>query len=258
MKKYLLVLATMLPIFFCSCVTTKMDTYGVTSESAKDYDELDPKVYKAEDENLSVSAVSFDSGRWLRLSFTNKSDKSITVISDLVQFFGKSREYTTRLIPGETRRIMDASTIPNFMIPPSEKIEKEYTSKDHDNYDASHFVYKSKISYIAVSYKIGSEEKYLKVPDINIKEDFSAEGIKVGTVESNWIFIHPLFIQLTDSNREKLYNRALEKAQNKYGNDVYLANLVFDGSWNPLSLLLYFDALGFVEKGTLTADVYKK
>ena len=254
MKKIILILGILVPMLLCSCVTTKMDTYGVTSESAKDYDELDPKVYKAEDENLSISAVSFASGQWIKISFTNKSDKSITIISDLVQYFGKSKEYTTRLIPGETRRIMDASTIPNFMVPPSEKVEKNYTSKD----EYYSFVYNSKISYIAVSYKIGSEEKYLKVPDISLKEEFAPEGTKVGTVESKWIFIHPLFIQLTDLNREKLYTKALEKAKNKYGKDIYLANLDFEGSWNPLSLVLYFDALGFVENGKLTADVYKK
>ena len=124
MKRYLLILATLMPIFFCSCVTTKMDTYGVISESAKDYYELEPKIYNAEDENLSISAVSFASGQWIKISFTNKTDKSITIISDLVQFFGKSKEYTTRLIPGETRRIMDASTIPNFMVPPNEKVEQ--------------------------------------------------------------------------------------------------------------------------------------
>lgn len=255
MKKIILLFGVFLSLLFCSCVTTKMDTYGVPKKTTADfYSELDSKIYTAEDNNLKVEAVSFAAGEWIRLSFSNKSDKSIIIISDLVQFFGRSKEYTSRLLPEETRRVLAASSIPNFMIPSGEKIEKNYTVKD----DYYHFIYESSISYIAISYKVDSEEKYLKVPNTNYVDQTKFEGTKVGSVQSKWIFIHPLFIQLSDLNRETLYKRAMEKAEDKYGEDVYLANLNFEGSWNPLSLIFYFDAFGFVENGELTADVYKK
>ncbi len=52
------------------------------------------------------------------------------------------------------------------------------------------------------------------------------------------------------------YNEALKSAYEHYGNNIYIANVRYNGSWNAASLLMYWDIFGWVEGIEIRADVY--
>jgi hypothetical protein len=61
-----------------------------------------------------------------------------------------------------------------------------------------------------------------------------------------------------DKRREFLLEQAKKEAEKKYGNNIELTNIEYEGNWSPASILLYFSMLGFVEKASITADVIQK
>jgi hypothetical protein len=84
------------------------------------------------------------------------------------------------------------------------------------------------------------------------------QSASLGTVivkETYWNF---LFLNSVENRRKVLFDKAMVEAKNKYGENIELKNLRYQGDWNAASLLFYFSMLGFVEDATLTADVFPK
>ena len=69
---------------------------------------------------------------------------------------------------------------------------------------------------------------------------------------SKW---HILF---TGNTEETVLERAEAEAEAKYGEGAFPMNIRYNGNWSASSLLLYFSMLGWVEKLSVTADVFKQ
>jgi hypothetical protein len=80
----------------------------------------------------------------------------------------------------------------------------------------------------------------------------------LGSVIVKKTFWNILFASPVNERRRTLYNLAMQDARYRYGDDIVLRNLRYIGSWSPMSLVLYFSLLGFVEDASLTADVVRE
>ena len=78
---------------------------------------------------------------------------------------------------------------------------------------------------------------------------------KVGHITVEKDIQNLLFKKTPEERRNELYAEALRIVTEQYGRDAILANVYVAADWSPLSLLMGMNALGFVEKGILRADV---
>ncbi len=82
-----------------------------------------------------------------------------------------------------------------------------------------------------------------------------AEYQKAGEVITGTRVWNLLFLKSAGERRAALVRTAEEEAKELYGEEAVLANLELTSRWSPYSLLLGLDLIGFVEDGTLRADV---
>lgn len=84
-------------------------------------------------------------------------------------------------------------------------------------------------------------------------ENYELAGrVNVSTENWNW-----LFLQSGEELAEKLKKSAEEKAAELYGPEAVIMIEHINGSWNPKSLLMLFNTLGFVENAELEASVWR-
>ena len=79
----------------------------------------------------------------------------------------------------------------------------------------------------------------------------------LGEVETKTIIPRVFFTSFRDWNRKRIAKSLVKAATKKYGKyiDIYIIDT--ESKWNPLSLALYFDSLGFVETVDTKAIVVK-
>ena len=85
-----------------------------------------------------------------------------------------------------------------------------------------------------------------------------ADYEKLGTVsasQTNWNW---LFLMSADERLSALEKLALNKAESEYGDDIIVVTENADGKWNPASLLMLFNTIGFVEDSTIEMSVWRK
>ncbi|HEC62703.1 MAG TPA: hypothetical protein ENI27_10700 [bacterium] len=114
----------------------------------------------------------------------------------------------------------------------------------------------------------------------SIEQDFVPEII--GHIKVKKIFVHLFFLSRPYRQRAALRKKALDKAKDRYGHDINLANLdfepesgkfkpivytrletklaniEFESRWHILSLIFGGSILGWVEKATIEAAVVRQ
>lgn len=201
-----------------------------------------------EDDNIKiiVKGSTYNSiASSLSATIYNKSNSLVTFDlnnSAYVQLGVSSK----RMIDGETLKIDINRSQPSYPVAPNSVITRNLYSTDYEL--GFPFADESKV---LIAYQLDGNLKFAEIQLLNetdIKTEFVGE-VKIS--KNKW---HPFFIGSTVKQLEK---DALEQAEGKYGDNVLLSNIRYSTEWSPLSLLLYFNLWGYVEKGELTADVVR-
>lgn len=80
---------------------------------------------------------------------------------------------------------------------------------------------------------------------------------QVGAVELYSKHWNPLFLQSKDERTATVLSDARNEARERFGDDIRLGSVYIKGRWSPLSLVLGFGALGFVERTATVATVFE-
>ena len=91
--------------------------------------------------------------------------------------------------------------------------------------------------------------------DPDAQPDRSEEYVRAGTVTVEMDVWNILFLKSPAERRNELLQAADDKAKREYGDEAVVANHIIESVWSPFSLVLGLDLVGFVEHGTLHADV---
>lgn len=196
------------------------------------------------------------------ISIKNKSDKVIILNLDTFSF-SKDGSNSVRIVPEGTKYIDASRSVPPISIPPESNISKAFYSSEALEYVSGKYSYWKTNPWIPanlyyssfiISYTIDSKSYFLIVKGSdNITLPKTPKII--GKVEAKKTYWHVLFIGNPDEHRAELRKIASKRAKEIYGMESKLINEIFTGNWNPLSILLYFSMLGFVEDAQINADV---
>ena len=162
-----------------------------------------------------------------------------------------SNGISTRVVDGETRRIDSTRTQPSISIPPHSSITRTVCNPESFN---AGFTLRDNFSLYLVIEE-GENTTYCKL-DFKPSEEELEESTLLGSVETSFTLTHWFF---TGNTKSEVAQRLLKEAVAQYGYDastLYLKDIQYTGTWQPTSLLLYFDFFGYVEKVTASADVY--
>ncbi len=221
-----------------------------------------PLHFNDDDVEASLFIIS-DS--WVSLNIINKSDYVITLITDLSSFNYNSRTY--RLIPEGTKYIDATRSQPNFVIAPKTSFSKQFTAAESIYYvsgaysngwnikpwipeDLSQAIFLFGISINNISKFITFKGDEI----VKVKENYTI----VGTAYAEKIYWNIFFIsQPIQNKKNEVYNICLRDSIAKYGEDIILMNLKYESTWQIASMLLYFSMLGYVEKFSLSAEIWK-
>jgi hypothetical protein len=207
-----------------------------------------------------VATLTFNDSEWVTLAIQNKSSSVIQLVTDLSTYSSKHGA-TSKLVPEGTKFIDAKNSTPSYTVAPISNFSKSFFSADSVYYNTGKYGGWMSSSWVPDSltgssfvfcYKVSGNEKYI------VFSPTEAEPLPIGMVEEKAMNWNILFLNPPENRRRYLYEKALSTAKKKYGSDVVLRNLRYNGDWNPLSLILYFSMLGFVEDATLVADVYAK
>jgi hypothetical protein len=239
--------------FIQGCITTSQYRFG---QAHRSHESL-----RVEDESI-VATLEFVEAKQVNLSINNKTDMVIELLVD-PSSFTYATGVSSKLIPAGTRYIDSTQVQPSIAIPPKSNFYKSFFSADSVSYvsgQSGGWKIRNWIpnnltgSSFVFPYKVKSGEGYLVFKNQKTEPATSQSLGPVSVAVTNW---NILFQNSVTQRRKAIYNKALETAQSQYGNQVELRNLRFIGKWSPMSLLLYFSILGFVEDASLTADVFR-
>ncbi len=215
-------------------------------------------------ENEDVSATLLIAGsKVINLDIQNKTKDVITLVIDLASFT-EPQGNNTRLIPEETKFIDATRSQPSVTIPPNGYYSKSFFSADSANYISGKYggwrindwlPLDLKGSSFVFGYRVAGKEKYMVFGGDKAEQQIFAQIEKLGSVTINKTYWNILFLNSVEKRRNALYDEALAKAKEQYGEDIALTNVRYQGDWDVKSLLLYFSMLGFVENATISADV---
>lgn len=234
-------------LLLTGCVTLQEVKYGELLDSF-------------ENENIKISLVGSDN-KSLLVNIQNKTNSVIELVTDQVSFSFTNGE-NVRLVPSNTLYIDVTRSQPNIMIPPmGQNLERWYSSRsakfNGKEWVVSPWVPRSLTNVsITFGYKINNESSFGVIGKGNLGIAQS-ENTPIGSVKVDSTFWNILFLYPVKARRDALYKRALEVAKAIHGENIQLRNLKYSGYWNPMSLILYFSMLGFVESAELSADVYR-
>jgi hypothetical protein len=234
--------------------------------------------YRYEDDNIVIDLTinkhtrennDSDSISSVELEMTNKTDYGLSLITDYSSY-NTNNGLVMKLVPGETREIHTALTLPQIAIPSKATIRKLlYFTEDSASIIVDPLL---SDSYLVFGYNMGGKETILTITNKHFVRESVVQGSlwndpttmlseyrtvlgQVTVEKKNW---NILFLQSEEGRKKVLYDMAFKLAKERYGDDIVLANIQYSGKWNPLSLVLYFSMLGFVEDATATADVLGK
>ncbi len=250
MKKLLLVISLLIILLVTSCSTT--------GQIHSDYDySLDDIIttyagsFKGKDIDIKTTAEFNNVTRNLdiysnfNIIITNKTNKVIyldynkSVYSDLTG--------SKKLIDGNIRKIDAYQQQPLVPIAPNSSIDTqafilEPTFGYGDNSQL----------YLAISNINSSATTHYKI-SLECKSIDTNKSIeKIGTVsleENVWHFF------FTKDTEKAIFEKLEKKAKSKYNLQAKIYNIQYEKGWSPLSLVLYFDIFGYVDKVKATADV---
>ncbi len=237
--------------------------------------------YRYEDENL-IALISinkeivtdnhFDFDIYVDFTIENKTGEGISLITDYLSYNFTSGKMV-KLLPGETKQLHTALSSPPIAIPPHSTIQKTFYFVEAS--DGAQIALKFIVTptlenaSLVFGYRKDGKEIVSMVTPADIVNVTTYSGYvyrdpnrplpehknKLGQVTVKQKTWNLLFTKSIEKRRQILFDKATQKAVEQYGNDILLANVRYEGMWNPLSLLLYFSMLGFVEDASVTADV---
>lgn len=248
------VLAVLCFLVGCTTVTQHQLEYGKTW--------IGDEPTQFENEDLQAT-LYFSSPKRITLEVENKTDSVIIIVMDLASFNGASGT-SSRLVPEGTKYINTTESHPSEVIPPKGKYRKGFISAD-----SIHFVSGSSGGWetddwvpnklagtkYVFGYKTNTEDRFIVFSKDMALASGAVSPELLGSVVVSEQFWNILFLRSVEERRKILFDKAMNDATKKYGKNIRLRNLDFQGSWSGLSLVLYFSILGFVEDASLTADV---
>lgn len=80
---------------------------------------------------------------------------------------------------------------------------------------------------------------------------------KVGVIEQEIFFWHPLFMADVMGQKEEFERLLVDKAKKEYCDCLSVTITGYEVEWHPFSMLFYFSTLGWVEKAKAYAVVYR-
>lgn len=271
MKKLLFVLSIVAVCLFTSCVTG-VDSLAISIDSTQSN-------LLFEDENIATSITIIkskengnvqNSSSSVTMQIKNKTNKGLSLITDYTTYMTSNGELL-KLVPGETVKITATLSQPPIAIPANSTISKTFYFIDDIKVVDALLDPELQNSSIVFGYKLDNHETICNVSNEHINHIGKVDGMyqmrdgshpayskylgQVTAKKKNW---NILFLSSEEARKQALYNQVLEVAKKQFGNDIIIANVRYNGSWNPLSILLYFSMLGFVENATVTADVLGK
>ncbi len=205
-----------------------------------------------EDENLSAKIIA--SNNFVNLKIENKTNSVVTLLVEGSTTTMNNGE-TSKLVPEGTRFIQSNDIQSPLLIAPKSNLNKSFFAASAVNWDNSEWEIKSWVNPNSFSlifpYTIDESKNYIMVQTSLLE----TEEV-IGSIEVSKNYWHILFTS-NDDYKEELYQMALKEAINKYGDNIKLVNGTYEGIWSPLSMVLYFDVLGYVDNIKFKTDVQK-
>ena len=250
MKKALLAVSLVLLLVGCSTSESWNDNPDL--EGVRHEVETCRGVYEDDLVRIEVEGVGSDPlmGYFvqnLTLTIYNKTDSMMNLdLNQSTWVTGNQKSW--RLVDGETRKINSNLAQATYGIAPGTSITRDLYPEDEGG------IFTNMVSIIIVC-TIDGDTEVFTVPITTEKQVFEIQGAGeyVGTVSVNRTCWQPLFI---GNPQKKIEARLLEEAKAEYGPDAKLGKITYSHHWSGLSLLLYFNALGYVVDAEATAEVY--
>jgi len=245
-KKLLFAAVFILSLFvtFSGCVTQ-----GVQQKSKNP--EKNPMIFS---NDVLDARLELLTSRSVRLALTNKTNKVITLVMDSAVFTDREGG-NCKLVTGDTLVIDAERSHPVQVIPPKSKYVKEFYSNQTGSYRGSWSNNNLTDSSFVFCYRIDKTEDFMFFSGNDVYLSLVDNDDKIGTIvikKKIWNFF---FRKSVDERREYLFNLAEARAKKLYGERVKLANVVYRGNWNILSLVYLGSSIGGVESARITADV---
>lgn len=201
--------------------------------------------YQNEDIKI-IASGNKGSNDYIALSVENNSDEMMFVNLNKSAF--TSNGATERVVSGETRLINANLAQADLPISPSSTTSVDLYNAKTDSTKTEHLNIEDE-STLNLCYNINNTDNYATVyfSEYNTKSDEVVGQIeKTGT---NWNFF---FVK---KPIEDVFRELEELAIQKYGQNAKVINMIYESNWSPLSLVLYLNVLGYVEKYTAIGDV---
>ena len=237
---------------FVSCASGMIDKYpnGHEIEMTESYICLSG-VFEDENINVVVSTEGTNSNSYLNMALLNKTSEILTIDGNkLVYSYGN---FSSRLVDGNTRKINSNLSQADLVVAPNSILSVGlYTADDSKITTGIEGTLYLSLDNGAGKKTIGIELAQEQAVE-QTKKETPEETVKVGTVSDKGKLWHFLFI---GGAKTSVCERLLNKAKAKFGEDATIENVDYEISWNVgLSMLLYFDMLGYVQNYSATADV---
>jgi hypothetical protein len=254
MKKVVCVFSITMVLLLSSCVTMKPGEQDL------------PRPEMTSQNEVISGKLNCKNSYWAEIAIENKSDKVVTLLWD-VSSFSPINGNSQRFVPEGTKYVDAKQSIPPVSIAPGSKYVKSFSSSDSFYYQSGEYGGWRDLPWIpkdlngskfVFGYRIGSEEGFLIFDGNESSKKMKAPPQIIGSVSYEKTFWNVLFLKSVDKRREFLLEQATKEAEKKYGNNIELTNIEYEGNWSPASILLYFSMLGFVENASITADVIQK
>ena len=258
-------IVVLLVLFIClaslvSCASGMIDKYPLDEEPELEVINADYIPLEGEFENESyhirVTSDGTNINSYFCVIISNKTMDILSVDGNKIVYSNGVK--STRLVDGTTRKINSNLAQADVVVAP-----KSITTVNLFTADES-FISTAFEGSLFFSIDDGSGAKTIGVElkkseamnktvfDV-VDQNTDVETTIVCRVSDKGTLWHPFFIGPVKTT---VCNRLLDQAKEKYGEDATLANIDYEITWRPLlSMLFYFDMLGYVQKYKATADV---
>ena len=251
MKK-ISVLCLIIAVVLTGCATSGMiSTYGDSKVGASLMESITGN-YTDEDVTVSAETITDPDKRTVRslaITVTNTGDTPVIIDLDRSAFIHDA--ISERVVNGETRKLDAANPQAVSVAAPGTSINLNLFSGTGEDYSFN--IWKTNACSLMLALNIDGSDRYVTIP-LSSSDEFAPDAEYLGTISAEKNIWHFLFI---GGREEKLKTLIQEKATEEFGVEAYVANVRYSTNWSALSLVLYFNMLGYVENCTVTADVYR-
>ena len=247
-------------IFLCILLMLMISSCATGYIPSEDYEEEDDMIsfegsFENDDFTIAVSA-NYEDGivaKYLVLTVNNRGNVPIIVDLNKSAYVGVMS--SQRMIDGETRVINSNLAQPLFTVAPKSFLTRMLFDSSQSGFLGNSGDLNVLNPRVSLCLTIDGKDQFF---DIELKKPVKIEQTEtkevIGQVEFSTIKLYPLFI---GSNSKAAIKEAKKEAVKKFGEGVKVENIRYEANWNPLSLLLYFDALGQFRNIKGTADVVR-